>query len=82
MRWTIVLLIAVISLFGKVDINSASIKELSTLKGIGETKAKAIVEYRKQQCFKSVDELTKVKGIGKATLGKNKSNLEAKSCKK
>ena len=55
--------------FAAVDINSATAAELDALKGIGPVKAKAIVEYReKNGPFKSVDDLTKVKGIGKATL--------------
>ena len=68
--------------FSAVDINTASVKELSTLKGIGEKKAKAIVEYRKKHCFKNVNELTKVKGIGPKFLEKNKKNLKASRCKK
>ncbi|KGI55794.1 ComEA family DNA-binding protein [Campylobacter sp. MIT 97-5078] len=47
-----------------VNINTASLEELKTLKGIGETRAKAILEYRADQNFTSVEELKKVKGIG------------------
>jgi competence protein ComEA len=44
------------------------------LSGVGPGKAKAIVEYReKNGPFKSADELKKVKGIGKATLEKNRA---------
>lgn len=54
---------------GPVDINTADAKSLEALDGIGPTKAAAIVEYRKQNGgFKSVDELTKVDGIGDKTL--------------
>ena len=52
----------------RVDINSASVAELATLPGIGESKAKAIVEYRAVDPFKTVDDLKKVKGIGEKTL--------------
>ncbi len=52
----------------RVDINSASVAELASLPGIGESKAKAIVEYRAVDPFKSVDDLKKVKGIGEKTL--------------
>lgn len=60
-----------------VDINSATADELSkALKGIGPAKAQAIVQYReKNGPFKSVDDLTHVKGIGKATLEKNRANI-------
>ena len=64
-----------------VDINTASVKELSTLKGIGKKKAEAIVAYRETHCFKSIDELTKVKGIGKKLLQKNKNEIKVGECK-
>ncbi|ADZ00834.1 competence protein comEA [Neisseria meningitidis M04-240196] len=58
-----------------VNINAASQQELEALPGIGpaKAKAKAIAEYRAQNgAFKSVDDLTKVKGIGPAVLAKLK----------
>jgi competence protein ComEA len=60
-----------------VNLNSADVETLTrALKGIGETKAKAIVEYREAHGpFGSVDELLEVKGIGAATLEKNRGNL-------
>lgn len=59
-----------------VDINSADAKTLESLNGVGPAKAEAIVEYRaKNGPFKSVDELEKVSGIGKATIDKNRDNL-------
>ncbi len=52
-----------------VDINTAEWWELQALRGIGEKKAKAIVEYRQQKDgFNSVDELVEVRGIGPKTL--------------
>jgi len=39
--------------FGSVDINNASVEELTSLKGIGNQKAQAIIEYRKKHCFKT-----------------------------
>ena len=60
-----------------IDINTADAITLDQgLKGVGEKTAQAIVEYRTQNGpFKSVDDLTKVKGVGKATLEKNRANL-------
>ncbi|QSZ42342.1 helix-hairpin-helix domain-containing protein [Sulfurimonas aquatica] len=69
-------------LFGAVDINTAKEKELMTLKGIGAKKATAIVTYRKKHCFKSVNDLTSVKGIGAKFIDNNKKNLSASKCKK
>jgi competence protein ComEA len=52
-----------------VNINTASPAELATLKGIGDAKAKAIVEYRERSGpFKSVDDLANVRGIGNKLL--------------
>ncbi len=66
-------------MFAKVDINSATVQELQTLKGVGEKKAQEIVDYRtKNGAFKSVDDLAKVKGIGKKILDDNKNELEVK----
>lgn len=53
----------------KVNINTASVEELTALKGIGEGKAQAIVEYREANgAFASADDLVNVKGIGDKIL--------------
>ena len=73
------LLFLVVSLWAKVDINSANVEELSSLKGIGEKKAQAIVDYRKVNGkFKTIDDLTQVKGIGSKIVEALKSEAEAK----
>ncbi len=60
----------------KVNINTATAEEFTTLNGIGPAKARAIVEYRKQIGeFKSLEELSMVKGIGKSTVSKNIEKL-------
>lgn len=51
-------------LFATVNINTATVEELQSLKGIGKSKAQAIVAYRNEQNFTSIDDIKKVKGIG------------------
>lgn len=59
-----------------VDINTADIKTLAKLKGIGEVRAKAIVTYRTMHGkFTSLEQLKKVKGIGEKVLTENKAFL-------
>jgi competence protein ComEA len=61
---------------GKVDVNSADVKELMSLRGVGETRAKAIVTYRQTNGpFQSLDDLKKVSGIGDKIIQDNRSNI-------
>lgn len=60
----------------KVNINTADMAALETLPGIGRTYARRILEYREQMGgFRTVDELTKVKGIGPRTLEKLRPHI-------
>ncbi len=69
---------------GPVDINTADAETISAeLKGVGLTKAKAIVEYRqKHGPFKSPDDLSLVKGIGERTVEINRANIRVTTAKK
>lgn len=60
-----------------VDVNRADAAALdAAMIGVGAARAQAIVDYREQHGpFKSIDELLNVKGIGAATLERNRSNL-------
>ncbi len=60
-----------------VNVNTADAKTISdALSGVGLKKAEAIVKYRTEKgLFKTVEELTKVKGIGEKTLAKNKKDI-------
>ena len=81
MKILAMIILAFSMLFASVDINTASKDELITLNGIGASKAERIIKYRKANCFKSVDEITEVKGIGEKILEKNRTNLTASKCK-
>jgi competence protein ComEA len=53
----------------RVDLNSAPWQEIALVPGLGESKAKAIVEDReKKGSFESVEDLTRVPGIGEKTV--------------
>ncbi len=61
---------------GAIDINTADAKQLTLLSNIGLKKAQQIIDYRALHGqFTSIDELQKVKGIGKSTIEKNRSRM-------
>ena len=60
-----------------ININTADKEALmSVIKGVGHKKAEAIIDYRKENGpFKSIDELSNVKGIGPAMIDKHREML-------
>lgn len=55
----------------KLNVNKASVEDLSSIKGIGPKKAQAIIDYRNANGdFIDLKEIIKVKGIGQGTLDK------------
>lgn len=61
----------------KVNLNTASLKELTSLPKIGTATAKRIIEYRQTHGkFQSIEDITKVKGIGPKTFEKIKGMIE------
>ena len=59
-----------------ININTAGIEELTTLPGIGDVKAEAIIKYRSEVGkFKTKEELLNVEGIGEALFEKIKDNI-------
>ena len=78
-----ILFLAVIGLLpaladaGPVDINSADAATIAReLNGVGESRAKAIVEYReKNGRFNSADDVLKVSGVGPQVLKLNRDNI-------
>lgn len=60
-----------------LNINTATADQLAaTMTGVGKAKAEAIIKDRETHgLFKSVDDLDRVKGIGKSTVDKNRDKL-------
>ena len=73
-----VLLFPMLALAGPVNINTADAETISAeLKGVGLSKARAIVESRKKHGpFRSADDLSLVKGIGERTVDINRSDIQ------
>lgn len=60
---------------GVVNLNDASSEQLQLLPGVGPSRAEAILSYRKSHPFKRVEELTRIKGIGRKSLLRLRSLL-------
>ncbi|MDI9218984.1 MULTISPECIES: helix-hairpin-helix domain-containing protein [Clostridium] len=61
---------------GVININTATLEELQKINGVGEVKAKSIIEYReKNGGFKSIDEMKNIEGIGDKTFEKMKDKI-------
>lgn len=60
----------------KININTATQEELTSLTGIGESKAKSIIKYREENGnFKSIEDIMKVSGISENLFAKIKENI-------
>jgi competence ComEA-like helix-hairpin-helix protein len=60
---------------GVVNLNTAPPELLSLLPGVGPSKARGIVSYRTRHLFRTVDELVRVKGIGRRMVRGMRSHL-------
>ncbi|MBW6408803.1 helix-hairpin-helix domain-containing protein [Clostridium weizhouense] len=62
---------------GKININSSSMEELKKIPGIGDAKAKKIIEYRENiGLFNSIEDLRNIDGIGEKMFEKLKNEVE------
>lgn len=63
---------------GTVDVNTADAEAIANmLVGVGMSKAQAIVRYREEHGrFEDIYDLTKVRGIGEATVAKNEARIK------
>ena len=64
------------SISSKININTASESELTKLSGIGEGKAKKIIEYREKNKFEKIEDIKNVSGIGNSLYEKIKDDIE------
>lgn len=69
-------------LFASININTASKKELMSLDGIGDKKAEAIIEYRTNNKFKSIEDIKNVKGVGDKLFEKIKTEISVDGASK
>ncbi len=60
---------------GKININQASVDELTSLPGVGAVIAQRIIDYRASSRFASIEDIKNVKGIGDATFEKMKDQI-------
>ncbi len=58
-----------------VNLNTASVEELSALKGIGKSTAEKIITHRKEHKFSSIEDVMQVKGIGQKKFDSIKKDL-------
>jgi competence protein ComEA len=81
MKILLAALLSASALFCSVDINHATIDQLKSLNGIGESKAAKITAYiEKNGCFKKIEELSNIKGIGESFISKNKDMIKIIPC--
>jgi competence protein ComEA len=60
---------------GVVNLNTATAEELQMLPGIGPAKVRSILAYRSLHAFRTVDELVRIKGIGRKMLKRLRAHL-------
>jgi competence protein ComEA len=67
--------IAAKAVAGVVNLNTAPASTLALLPGVGPAKADAIVRYRQRRPFRTVDELVRIRGIGRKQVRALRAHL-------
>ena len=82
--FAVLLTLPVLTFAGEtININTANKEMLMSVKGIGEKRAEAIITYReKNGPFKSIDQLSEIKGVGRFFIDNNRGLLVVKDEKK
>ncbi len=87
--WVVVLMSLIVAIGAdagevqKININTATVEQLTQLKGIGASHAAGIIAYReKNGPFQKPDDLIKVPRIGQKTFEKNKALITVQKPKK
>lgn len=62
----------------RIDLNTATASQLEALSGIGPALAGRIIEHRARRPFRSVEDLTQVRGIGDKTLARLRDQVKVK----
>ena len=76
----VLLLLSVSFLFAAINLQTATKKELMSIKGVGSKKADAILKYRKSNILHSADDLKNIRGFGPKLIAnaKDDKNKEKK----
>jgi competence protein ComEA len=62
----------------RVNINEAGPDELVRLPGIGPTRAQAIVAEREKRRFRRIEDIIRVRGIGRKTFGRIRHSIRVR----
>ncbi|PRM91577.1 competence protein ComEA, partial [Aliarcobacter cryaerophilus] len=73
--------VAILAIFtalflGAIDLQTASKSELMQIKGVGDKKADAIIEYRKTNTINSAEDLKNIKGFGDTIIDNVKKDIK------